>query len=321
MEQDYELDTEDEKILDELDDLFGVVQNKEVLRDVITYANLKKCGDIDFGNFNIIIRNESDYPLLEDFLKVCSKLFKKHRIITNDKICYWSKLENSRRLEDFEGKIQGISESIIVISPERYRRDFSEELDKWKKIISKYKKKIFIFEDTDYCEGDLDAKLGDLLTWRMTIDKISLDDKVMYCKNKFDKENISYKERDLKDYADVPLWVLKNMVLKVILDCKRKKLDFVDRQVLFKNKNNFNKNRREERRRRATYKKYENDKNAKEELNELVGLDDVKGQVQKVLNYIKLNKERGQMPCLHMCFTGNPRYRENKYCKNYWKTF
>jgi len=26
----------------------------------------------------------------------------------------------------------------------------------------------------------------------------------------------------------------------------------------------------------------------------------------KILNYVKLNKERGQMPSLHMCFTGNP---------------
>ena len=285
------------------------MQNKEVLRDMITYANLKNKGDIDFGNFNIIIRNDSDYPLLDDFLKVCSKLFKKHKIITNEKVCYWSKLENSRRLEeDVESKIQGISESIIVICQERYRRDFSEELDKWKKVISKCKKKIFIFEDTNCCEGELDAKLGNLVTWRMTIDKISLDDKVMYCKNNFDKEHITYKERDLKDYADVPQWILKNMVLKVILDCKRKKLDFVDRQVLLKNKNSFNHDRREERRRRNTKKSYENEKKAKDELNELVGLDDVKEQVQKVLNYIKLNKERGQMPCLHMCYLSKKRF-------------
>ena len=46
--------------------------------------------------------------------------------------------------------------------------------------------------------------------------------------------------------------------------------------------------------------------NAKIELNELIGLEDIKKQMNKILNYIKLNKERGQMPSLHMCFTGNP---------------
>ena len=46
--------------------------------------------------------------------------------------------------------------------------------------------------------------------------------------------------------------------------------------------------------------------NAKEELNNLVGLNEIKNQMEKILNYVKINKERGQMPSLHMCFTGNP---------------
>ena len=28
--------------------------------------------------------------------------------------------------------------------------------------------------------------------------------------------------------------------------------------------------------------------------------------MDKILNYVRINKERGQMPSLHMCFTGNP---------------
>ncbi len=38
----------------------------------------------------------------------------------------------------------------------------------------------------------------------------------------------------------------------------------------------------------------------------MIGLTDVKKQVGKILNYVKLNKERGELPTLHMCFTGNP---------------
>ena len=36
----YKLDSQDEKIINELDNLCGVVQNKEVLRDIIFYIKL-----------------------------------------------------------------------------------------------------------------------------------------------------------------------------------------------------------------------------------------------------------------------------------------
>ena len=44
--------------------------------------------------------------------------------------------------------------------------------------------------DTNYCEGEADGELGELVSFRMTIDKISLDDKIMYCKNKFNEQKI-----------------------------------------------------------------------------------------------------------------------------------
>ena len=45
---------------------------------------------------------------------------------------------------------------------------------------------------------------------------------------------------------------------------------------------------------------------AKEDMEKLIGLDNIKTDLSKILNYIKLNKKRGNMPTLHMCFTGNP---------------
>ena len=37
MLKEYELNAEDERIIDELDNLCGVVQNKEILKDMIIY--------------------------------------------------------------------------------------------------------------------------------------------------------------------------------------------------------------------------------------------------------------------------------------------
>ena len=75
MLKNYELDAEDEKILDELDNLCGVIQNKEVLKDMILYIKLRQDGKVNFGNYNIIIRNNTSYDILKDFLKVCIKIF------------------------------------------------------------------------------------------------------------------------------------------------------------------------------------------------------------------------------------------------------
>lgn len=299
----YKLDSEDEKILNELDNLCGVIQNKEVLRDIILYIKLKQNNELDFGNYNIIIRNNSSYNLLNDLIKVCAKVFLKYNIIENDKICYLDKIVNSRRDCPFD-KITGIEDSIIVINDRKLRINYNDELDSLTRVINQFKNKVFIFEDTNYCEGETDGELGKLTPFRMTIDKISLEDKIMYCKNSLDEHGIKFKKQDIKDYSDVPFWILKNMITKLLIECKTKNLDFVDKQMLKKNKEFYSNNTTRKRNQRNSKKNEE--KNAKEELNELIGLNDIKKQIEKILNYVKLNKERGQMPSLHMCFTGNP---------------
>lgn len=299
----YNLDAEDEKILNELDNLCGVVQNKEILRDIILYIKLKQNNELDLGNYNIIVRNKSSYNLLNDLIKVCSKIFLKYNIIKNDNICYLDKIVNSRR-ECALDKITGIDDSIIVINDRKLRIDYNDELDNLNRIINQFKDKIFIFEDTNFCEGETDGELGKLAPFRMTIDKISLDDKITYCKNSLEEYNIKYNKQDIIDYVDVPFWILKNMITKLLIECKTKNLDFVDKQMLKKNKEFYSRNpiiKRNE-----INNKKPKEKNSKKELEELIGLNEIKKQIEKILNYVKLNKARGQMPSLHMCFTGNP---------------
>lgn len=296
MLKNYELDAEDKKILDELDNLCGVIQNKEVLKDMILYIKLRQDRKIGFGNYNIIIRNNTSYDILKDFLKVCTKIFMKHNIIKSDKIYYLEKNIGNRRNDEFD-RISGIEEDIIVINEKKLRYSFSNEIDDLKAIIKKNKDKIFIFEDTNYCEGEIDAELGNLVTWRMKIEKISLDDKITYCKNKLVENGLKCKEQNLKKFADVPFWELKNLLTRFIVKCKSDDITVVDEKLLKESKQKLSNTK--------VQRKKEN-KKAKEELDLLIGLTDVKKQVGKILNYVKLNKERGELPTLHMCFTGNP---------------
>ena len=303
MVNNYKLDVSDEKIINELDNLCGVAQNKEILRDIILYIKLKQNNKLDFGNYNIIVRNNSSYNLLNDLLEVCSTIFIKYNIIKNNQICYLDKIIKKRSNSPFD-KIIDIEDSIIVINEEKLKINYSDKLDDLKKVTEQFKDKVFIFEDTNFCEGEVDAVLGELASFRMTIDKISLDDKVMYCKNKFNKYELKYKQHDLNEYANVPFWTLENMIKKLLIECKSSNLDFIDRQMLNRNKEFYLNNVTNKKKEKITDN--QENKKAKEQLNNLIGLEEIKNQIEKILNYVKINRERGQMPSLHMCFTGNP---------------
>lgn len=299
----YKLDAADEKIINELDNLCGVVQNKEILRDIILYIKLKQNNKLDFGNYNIIVRNNSSYNLLNDLLKVCAKIFMKYNIIQNNNICYLDKIVKNSKDSPFD-KICEIEDSVIVINEKKLKINYCDELDNLKKMTEQVKDKLFIFEDTNFREGDADGGLWKLAPFRMTIDRISLDDKVMYCKKIFNKYELKFKQHDLEEYADVPFWILKNMIIKLLIECKSRNLDFIDKQMLNRNKEFYSNNTTNNKKEKMTDN--QENKKAKEELIGLIGLEEIKKQIEKILNYIKINKERGQIPSLHMCFTGNP---------------
>lgn len=231
----YKLDLKDKRILNELDNLCGVSQNKDILKDIILYIKLRRDNILDFGNCNIIIRNNSTYNLIDDLLRVCAKIFIKYDIIKNKKICYLDKEEDNKRIFKFE-KIADIDDSIIVINDRKLRINYEDEIENIKRIIKKCKDKIFIFEDTNFCEGEIDGEVGEIASFRMTIDRISLDDKIVYCKKRLDDYKIKYTYKDLKEYANVPFWTLKNMLIKLIIECKSNDITSLNKQIILKKK-------------------------------------------------------------------------------------
>lgn len=228
MVNEYILDAKDEAIINGLDNLFGVVQNKEVLRNIIIFSKLKRDDEINTGNFNIIIRNNSDYNLLEDFLRICTKLFVKNNIIENDKIYFFGENEDKckgRKNNDIWNIELKNNESLIVFKCNSFYINYKRDRNKIEKLIKKYPNKIFIFEDTNYCEGEMDAELGNIATWRMTIEKISLDDKIIYCKNILDKNKIKYRNQDIRNFSEQPFWKLKPNLLQLMVECKANRIE------------------------------------------------------------------------------------------------
>ena len=238
MLKEYLLDAEDEEILNRLDNLCGVVQNKEILKNMITYAKLKRNQVIEIGNFNIIIRNNSNYCIMNDLLKICAKILIKYNIIQNDKICYLDDTIKSRAINPLD-QILGIDASIIVLRESKLKINYEDEIEDLKKYMNICKDKIFVFEDTYWKEGDTDAKLGELISWRLTIEKISLEDKIFYCKNILNQNELKYKYQDLKGFANQPMWQIQKDVIQLVIECKSKDIKTIPAEMFRKNKGNL----------------------------------------------------------------------------------
>ena len=117
----------------------------------------------------------------------------------------------------------------------------------------------------------------------------------------FDENEIKYKKQELRNFVDQPFWKVKNNVMQLIVEGKANGTNYISSEMLKKKCEKTNKNIR----RRKTSIKIER-QTAEEEMKELIGLTGIKEEISKILNYVKINKERGKMPTLHMCFNGNP---------------
>ena len=80
MKSNFEVNVKTEEILKELDGIYGTDQCKEVIRNYASYIEMKKRGEVEFGNYNILIRNQSEYGASEQLVEVIWKILKANQI-------------------------------------------------------------------------------------------------------------------------------------------------------------------------------------------------------------------------------------------------
>lgn len=151
----------------------------------------------------------------------------------------------------------------------------------------------FLFEDFT---GDEIVKLGQML---LAEDLFVLSDKEYYSKqiskaynNSLDKSN----GRWIRNFNEKIIKEQSNRIVNTnddeILTIRNEDIDNVLKQGKFKS--------------------YENTKDAMEELNKLIGIVNVKGQIQEFINQVEINKKKEDMGIvvndftLHSLFLGNP---------------
>ena len=290
------LDVENEKILNKLDDIIGLSKNKEVLRDIIKYHKVVKqyhC-NIEFENYNIVIRNESNYTFYEDLISVIAEIYYKNGIIKEPNILYFDpdELRHNTKSKD-SNNYKDIKEDLIVIDLDALRKNPKKIKEEIKVMIKQVPTKSFIILENEFFEGEVNAVLTEYFSWSMKIEKLSNEEKKLYIKKFMNSNNLTYNDKVINELSNNPYYMIKNKLLNILVNSK------------IKNENNIS-NFLNQDKKLEKIKENETTKTGLQELEDLIGLDKVKEQIKKIICFIKNSKMRNNMPMLHMCFNGNP---------------
>ena len=168
--------------------------------------------------------------------------------------------------------------------------------------MKKNYKKIFLLIDNNVdrfrINGWVNAKFWDCCAWTINLEQVNKEEKIDYIKKFLKKSRIKVEENNvfIDKLSEEPFWIVLKEIKDIVLDCKLRKIDALSDE-----------NIKEDLKKKYSIKaKKENRKSGLNELNSLIGMDEVKKQVEQIINFLKVNKERENLPALHMMFTGNP---------------
>lgn len=284
------LDEENEKILSRLDNMIGLSKNKSVIRNIIRFSKVidKYEWEIKYKNYNIIIRNESAYNLYEELISVIAEIYYKNRMILNPQVLYL----NLEKIDLKSFDTETIKEGVVVINFSNQSSDLLKLKNIVNEFIKRMPEKVFIILEDFFVKGKVNAVLNKSVSWAMNIESISIQEKEQYIKKFMDTNKLIYSNEIVKNLSNEPYWKIKNDMINIFVNCKMKNENDISKML----KMDINR----------TNKKEIINKKGIEELDNLIGLDSVKDQIKKIINYIKISKNRNNMPMLHMCFNGNP---------------
>ena len=278
--------------MQDLESLYGLGSAKETLKDYIDYIGLKQTGQIEnMGNFNIFIKCPKRY----DTSKIIDFIYKvlKCNGVINDGNYY------DLKRSDILHKLSNIKETMIVVA-DKTNFDMRSTQELLVDFIENNSNKIFVIV--------YKAEIGTRLP------RVAPIDEELFCWN----INIlgQYTKEEKQKYITQKL---KNNNLKVNNKCnfinelsKMETISKIDNELLYiavKSKANnvhsiTDKFLQQIHRTQYITRKKVDGKSAMQELEEMIGLEPIKKQIKQIVNYVKINKSRGQLPMLHMAFLG-----------------
>ena len=289
---------ETEELLKPLDNIYGAKKCKEILKNYITFLDMRDTKQLKRLNYNIFINNRSEHSYYENVVEIIEKVLMKKNII-NVKGRYLKKEHLKKEKGEYKN-FKDVKEKLLIIDAKRMGISsycLSEEI---REFMVDSSDKIFIVIGDCVRDGSFNIEMGDLVAWFMEMEKMTTDDKEDYVKKYFSNQQIkiSSKSTFVSSIVKEPFWKIRDEVLNIALECKARNVKTID--------DNFIKKELKKKYYSMIYVKPKKKLKGLEDLNYMVGMKDVKDQIDKIMNFIKVNKDRKNMPALHMCFTGNP---------------
>lgn len=274
------------QILKSLDGCLGIPKRtKQIIKMYADYIKLYKKNKIKIGNLNMILYcNNNNYT---EIVNIINKLLYKEGI---------TKFSNYELLTEVSYNRNNIGANDLCVI-------YDDNLKEYKinKLFRDYPKAVFIVICNENNKKIID-NIRSNFTWEIGIDEPTEQEKIKYIKNTIKEHNLKCKvtSSELGALTGYDIETIDSCLIGAILRANKKKIDYITKEELHIMKNPHH-------------------KQGLKKLNQLVGLEEVKQQVQQIINYIQVHKERGTMPTLNMVFKGNPRNRQNRSGKNYWR--
>lgn len=289
-----------------INSIYGLRSCTDIVMHFYKYAKLRNTGEITgVGNFNITLVCEENADTRQ-MIDVLVDILKQQHITSKD-VHYVSRLElkNDKAFET-------IDEDVIIIDTLKLNSYTRFGISDIRKRIAENSDKIFILviSVNDMVPPEYLAEF----CWIINTTVNSIADKKEYIITKLKQNNISvasnfdYIEEVIKeDDTDI-----ESIVLTLVMMCKENNItkltNDIARKFLIRDNDTANLN------------KY-NTKSGIQELDELIGLEDIKAEIKKIVNYVVTSKDRHQPIMLHMGLMGPSGCGKNEVAKIIGKIF
>ena len=283
---------EEDSLLQNLEQVYGLNDDVDTILNYARYVDLTLAGEIkEIGNYNLIIKCPVDYPATTTLIDIITNILMSKGIVTDVNYCDFRQL--SFRYSKYYDRE-------LVILDKGLDFGIRGTQEKLKQYIHSRTNKVFILllylddEDTHiFQESFLDE-----FAWYVNIEDLSNTDRQNYIRHKLKKNHISVSKRcDFVDkLAEFNSIIIDDELLDIVIKCKTNGIKTITESFLKDiGKTSLLASPTED---------TQDTKSAMNELDTLIGLEDIKIQIKQIINYVKVSKMRGQTPMLHFCFLG-----------------
>lgn len=285
---------EEETLLLELEQIYGLGNDVDTILNYARYVDLTLAGEIkEIGNYNMIIKCPADYPATTTLIDIITNILISKGIVTDVNYCDFRQL--SFRYSKYYDRE-------LVILDKGLDFGIKGIQEKLKQYIHSRTNKVFILllysDDKD--THKFQESLLDEFAWYVNIEDLSDTDRQDYIRHKLKKNHISVSKRcnfvnKLAEYNSI---IIDDELLDIVIKCKTNGIKTITESFLKDiGKTSLLAS--------PTADTQHDTKSAMDELDALIGLEDIKMQIKQIINYVKVSKMKGQTPMLTFCFSGN----------------